>query len=237
MRTSNLVAVCKSALFAALFATVVFSASAQAYGNMMQKDSSGSGQNGSSSAAPPPAGTMQSSGQAAMTAQTQLTGSLASIDGNTAFLTLSDGSAQSVAIGPSTLVLERMPATLDSIMSGDALGVAATKNDDGSLTATAINVFAPQLWEIVRKGQFPMANGQVMTNEQVDRIGGGVQGHTLYLKYEMLTAAIDVPDSATVHRSVVASLGDLAPGMQVMVRGSVGSDGMFDASLLSFDKP
>jgi hypothetical protein len=182
---------------------------------------------------------MKSSPQGAMTSQNQvsISGTIGAINGSTVFVTAADGTATTVAIKADTLILGRKLATLASIQIGEALGVAATKADDGTLTATAINVFPPELWQRARKGQFPMASGQVMTNAQVDRLGAGVQGRMLFLKYEMLTAAIAVPESAEIHRSVALRLGDLMTGQSVAVRGVAGPDGMLAASSVSLDLP
>jgi hypothetical protein len=180
---------------------------------------------------------MKSSPQAATAPANQIsvTGRIAAINGSTIFVGSEDGSATTVAIQADTLILGRKLASLASIRPGEALGVAATKAEDGSLTATAINVFPPELWQRVRKGQFPMASGQVMTNAQVERLGAGVQGSTLYLKYDMLTAAIAVPNSAEIHRSITLKLADLKLGDEVAVRGTRGAGGLLAATSLSLD--
>jgi len=221
---------CKTLFMATMFAALIQGVSAQSNSMMGRSYGTGSG-----SAAQPGAGTQTS--QAAMSAATQISGSIASISGATLFVTLGDGRTIAVALGSSTQIFKRVKVTLDSIKSGDALGVAATKSDDGSLTATAINVFSPQVWQRVRKGQFPMADGQVMTNAQVERLGNRVDGSTLYLKYEMLSAAILVPATATIRRNLSVGPADLAPGMAVTLRGTSGADGIFAASLVSFDGP
>jgi hypothetical protein len=182
-------------------------------------------------------GTTQSGSQGAAPAENQLSiaGSIGAINGTTIFVMAEDGTAKTVAIQKDTLVLGRKPATLDSILPGEALGVAATKGPDGSLTATVINVFPAELWQRVRKGQFPMASGQIMTNAQVDRFGDRVEGRVLYLKYDMLTAAIVVPDGAEIHRSVKMNLIDLKPGLKVTVRGVAGLNGSLAASIINLD--
>jgi len=119
-------------------------------------------------------------------------------------------------------------------MPGDAMGVAATREQDGSLTATVINVFSPELWKKVRKGQWPMASGQVMTNAQVDHIAKKVEGRTLFLHYEMLDAAIQVPPSAEIRRSVTRELADLRVGARVSVR--LAAQGSDRAAMISLDQ-
>jgi hypothetical protein len=208
---------CKTLFMATMFAALIQGVSAQSNSMMGRSYGTGSG-----SAAQPGAGTQTS--QAAMSAATQISGSIASISGATLFVTLGDGRTIAVALGSSTQIFKRVKVTLDSIKSGDALGVAATKSDDGSLTATAINVFSPQVWQRVRKGQFPMADGQVMTNAQVERLGNRVDGSTLYA-------------TATIRRNLSVGPADLAPGMAVTLRGTSGADGIFAASLVSFDGP
>jgi hypothetical protein len=218
MRNSkDLLSMTKAFTFALLYAAAGAALSAQA---MMK-------------AAPQAQPSAQPSAQA--NAQVSVSGAIASISGGTLFVTSSGGTATSVAIGKDTLILGRKSDTLDSIKPGEAMGVTSAMAADGSQTATAINVFPPELWQRVRKGQWKMDNGLYMTNAQVDRSSAGVQGRVLYMKYEMLTAAITVPNSAEIRRSVILSLADLKPGMNVMVRGVAGADGLLAASFVSFD--
>jgi hypothetical protein len=219
----------KAAFFALLYVASVAALSAQA---MMQ-----SAPQAEATAAGPAMTAAAPAAAPAPASQSSITGTIGQINGTTVFVTGEDGSVTSIGIAADTLILGRKAATLDSIQPGEALGVAATRADDGSLTATVINVFPPELWQRARKGQFPMANGQVMTNAPVDRLGSGVQGKTLFLKYDMLTAAIAVPDNAEIRRAVTLKLSDLKPGEKVTVRGQSGSDGAFTASSLSLDLP
>jgi hypothetical protein len=169
--------------------------------------------------------------------QISIAGSIAAINGDTIFLKGDDGKASTVVIQRDTLIFARKAAALGDILAGDSIGVAATQGQDGSLTATAINIFPPELVKRIRIGQFPMANGQVMTNGQVDRFDGKVEGRVVYMRYEMLTAAIAVPDNAEIHKSVKASLADLKVGLKVMVREIAGADGRDTASFITFDLP
>jgi hypothetical protein len=179
---------------------------------------------------------MKSSPQAAASpGQVNITGSIDAIYGSTIFVTGADGVVTTVALQKDTLILARKPSTLDSIRPGEAMGVTSAKSDDGSLTATIINVFSPELWQKVKKGQWQMDDGLYMTNAQVDRLAAGVTGRTLYMKYQMLTAAIAVPDSAEVNRLVNMQPADLKPGLKVSVRGAAGSDGAIAASIVRFD--
>ncbi len=163
-------------------------------------------------------------------------GTIAAVTGSS--LTIAAGGAEKVGnIGPDTLVLSRETTTLSAIKPGDAMGVAAKRGTDGSLTAISINVIAPELWSRARKGQFPMASGDVMTNAVVMQVADRVEGRTLYLKYNDGAAAIIVPAAAEIHRVTAVRLGDLKPGMQVTVRGVGNPDGTIKASTITFDKP
>ena len=179
----------------------------------------------------------QASGAMSADTQVSVAGTIGALSGATVFVTTAEGQAKVVQIRPDTFITGRRPATLASIRPGEAMGVAATRDADGSLTATAINVFPQELWQRVRKGQFPMANGQVMTNAQVESLGTGVKGRQILLKFEMLTAAIDVPEGADIHRTVTLGLADLRAGMKVTVRGTIGSDGNLAAANLSAELP
>jgi hypothetical protein len=168
-------------------------------------------------------GNAMSGPSAQAAAPTPIQGTIVSIEGSTLVLAAADGSSSRVVLESDTGIFGREPSTLDSIKPGEAMGVTATRADDGSLTATIINVFTPQIWQKARKGQWDMGPpGLVMTNEQVERVAAGVTGGTLYMKYEMLTAAIAVPTSAEIWRLVPIKLSDLKQGMKVSVRFAPG---------------
>jgi hypothetical protein len=177
------------------------------------------------------------SGPAPLSAAAPIEGMITSIEGSTLVLSEKSGEVARILILPDTLILGREDATLESIKPGEALGVAAIRGKDDSLTATVINVFSDELWQRVRKGQWPMASGQIMTNAQVQRVVQKVEGRTIYLKYEMVDAAIIVPPNAEIHRSVTRQLADLKVGAKVSVRLAAGDDGSKRAALISMDLP
>ena len=92
----------------------------------------------------------------AQAAPSPVDGVVASIEGSTLMLTGANGGTSRVLIQPDALILGRKPSTLATIKPGEAMGVTATRGSDGSLTATVINVFTPELWNRVRKGQWDM---------------------------------------------------------------------------------
>ncbi len=163
-------------------------------------------------------------------------GTVASMTSTMLTLTAPDGSTKTVALGPKTLVLERTPATLSEITKGDAMGVTTHRAEDGSMVATAVNIFSPELYRVVRKGQFPMQQpGQIMTNAVVSAYMENGDGHSLTMSYNGETYPITVPGSAEIHRLVTVSMDTVKQGMHVLVRGSQGTDGTFKAAVVSFD--
>jgi hypothetical protein len=168
---------------------------------------------------------------------TTINGRLAYLSGTTLMLELPDGSLKTVNLLANTLVLAREPAALDSIKPGDALGVAARRGMDGSLTADDINIFSPELWNVVRKGQWPMQSGDVMTNAQVTSYAMGVQGRTLTMKYRDVVANIQVPDNARIDRLITEKVADLKDGMRLYIRGTMSPEGSIAAGSITYNLP
>ena len=173
----------------------------------------------------------------AQSQDTTIDGRLSSMSGVTLMLTLPDGSLKTVSLLPDTLVLAREASTLDAIKAGDALGVAARRGSDGSLTATSINIFSPELWSRVRKGQWPMQTGEVMTNAQVTDYALGVQGRTLRMMYKDVAATISVPDNARINRLLTERVADLKEGMHLVIRGTMSAEGSLTAGSVMYDLP
>jgi len=163
-------------------------------------------------------------------------GSIAAVNGSSLTIASPGGRRKVVKIQSDTLVLRRDAATLGAIKPGDALAVTAKKGAEGSLTAISINIFSPQLWNRVRKGQWVMDTGNIMTNALVTQVVERVDGRTLYMKLDQGTGMISVPTAAEIHRLTTVRPGDLKPGMRVSVRGVAGSDGTIKASSITFDR-
>jgi hypothetical protein len=166
---------------------------------------------------------------------TAVTGTIVSIDGTTYVVRLDDGTQKTVVLRDNAIILDRLVTTADQIRVGDALGVAA-RLDNGKLVATSINVFAPEMWEGVRKGQFPMQTGEVMTNAMTAEVVQNSQGRVLTLKLDMATATIVVPDGIPIHRLVSVKPDQLAVGLKVTFRTVTDSGGHLTASGVTFDQ-
>jgi hypothetical protein len=165
-----------------------------------------------------------------------ISGTIASIKGNLVTLTLADKAVKEVVLQDRTLILERDTAAVGDIRAGDAMGVAARRSGT-DLIATSINIFSRELWDVVRKGQWPMASGETMTNAMVTDYAEGMSGHTLTMKYKEGTATIIVPDGIPVHRLVTVKPAALSVGLLITVRGTASSDGRLTAASISFEGP
>lgn len=178
---------------------------------------------------------VEGSAQAAP-ANPSIDGTISAINGSTITLLLADGTQKTVKMQGTTVVLEREVATLDSIQPGDAVGIAARRADN-ALVATNINIFSPQMWDIVRKGQFPMADGQTMTNAVVQQSVKAVQGRTLTMKLAEGISTVSVQDEVPIHRLVTLTASSLSVGLHIVIRGAANADGSFTAASVSFDQP
>jgi hypothetical protein len=170
-------------------------------------------------------------------ASSVVNGTIAAVGGASVTVTTSDGSQKVAKIQPSTLILSRETASLGMIKSGDALAVTAKRESNGSLAAVSINIFSPALWNRVRKGQWVMESGNIMTNALVTQVVERVEGRTLYMKLDKGTGTIGVPNTTEIHRLATVGVGALKPGMRVTVRGTADPDGTTTASSIVFDHP
>jgi hypothetical protein len=173
----------------------------------------------------------------AMTTTIAFDGTIAAIKGPTITLTRADNITKTIALQDTTLILGRQVATLDQIKPGDAMGVTSRRDSDGGMVAISINIFAPEMWDGVRKGQFPMSTGDTMTNAVVGQYAASVKGRVLTMKYAEGTSTITVPDDTQIHKLVASKITALTVGLHISVRGTANPDGSIKAAAVSFDQP
>jgi len=182
------------------------------------------------------AGAAMPAGAATAGATSVVNGTIAAVSGGSVTVTASDGSQTTAKIEPDTLIVSRAPATLEIIKSGDALAVTAKPEANGALTAVSINIFSPALWARVRKGQWTMETGNIMTNALVEQVVERVKGRTLYMKLDQGTRTISVPSGTEIDRLAIVGLSALKPGLHVRVREMADPDGTTKASNIVFDQ-
>jgi hypothetical protein len=165
-------------------------------------------------------------------------GTIAAVNPGSIILTSSSGEEKTVSLAPETLVLSRETADLKDLAVGEAMGVDAKRRPDGTLRAVAINIFSPELWKVVRKGQWPMDSGDVMTNAVVTQASlSTMENGTITLTYQDVTAVITLPSDTVVKRVVTLRPDDLKPGAHVTIRGTSTGDGSLEAAMVFEDKP
>jgi hypothetical protein len=173
----------------------------------------------------------------AMTSATSVDGTISAVNGNIITLVSADNLQKTVTIQPTTILQSRRVATLAEIQPGEHLAITSRRGSDGALMAVSINMFSPEIWDIVRKGQFPMTTGDTMTNAEVARYVQEVKGRVLTMTYPDGTSTITVPDGTPIHRLVTVHASDLAVGLHISARGTMDPDGKLRASTVSYDQP
>ena len=166
---------------------------------------------------------------------TQAEGTLAAVEPAAVTVTTSAGTQVRVAVTGDTVVIRRRAVVLEEMKPNDFVGVTARREADGSLTAISINIFPPEFRGRVREAQFVMDTGNIMTNAMVFQNVRAVLGRTLYLKLGDGSVIIAVPRDAQVFRLTIMPVGELRPGMRVVVRGTAGSDGTPVAVTITVD--
>jgi hypothetical protein len=164
-------------------------------------------------------------------------GTINGVGGGGITVALTGAGVTPVKVSPTTSVIGRRKASLESIKPDDFLAVTAKREDNGTLTAILINILPPEYKSRAREGQFPMDSGNVMTNATVMEYAARVENRMLYLKYKDGAAAIAVPTTTEVHRLTVIRLSDLRPGAHARVRGVANPDGSITASSITVEEP
>lgn len=165
----------------------------------------------------------------------QTEGTIASLEPGAMTITTQAGAQVRVLVSAETVVIQRRPVALETIKPNDFVGVTARREADGALTALSINIFPPEYKDRIRQAQFVMETGNIMTNAVVFQNVRRVEGRTLYLKLGDGSVIIAVPKDAAVQRLTLAEVGDLRPGMAVVVRGAARADGSLTATTITVD--
>jgi hypothetical protein len=145
-------------------------------------------------------------------------------------LKAADGTVQVVVLPAGVSVTRRVLVPWTNIHEGDWVGIDSKPGADGSQESVAINVFSPGIIAKVRKGQFKMASGDLMTNAPVAKVSVGADGNSVTLKNEGAMVAFRIGDKTIVHRLLDASASDLKPSVKVQVRGTANQDGSIQAA-------
>src|SRR5262245_33662894 len=158
------------------------------------------------SPAPTPAPAKPAPGGPPAQAGERVNGTVQSADGGK--VTLADGKA--FALDPNTRVIRTESIALADLKAGMYVAVTATKDSDGTLLATMVNIF-PEENRGVAVGQRPMASGALMTNATIKQ----VDGSGFSVTFPGGDANVRLAPDAKLTRLVLGRMGDVHAGSTV----------------------
>jgi translation initiation factor IF-1 len=170
-------------------------------------------------------------------APSSVEGTVASVLMDRVQIKTADGKTVVAVLPAGMSVTRRVNVVWSDIHAGDWVGVDSKPGDDGRQESVAINVFAPSMVGKVRKGQFTMASGDLMTNALVDQITPDASGAALVLKNDEAMVPVRITAATTVHRLRDAAASDLRAGLSVSIRGTLNADGSLQASSATITGP
>ena len=131
-----------------------------------------------------------------------------------------------VFLSPDSFLNRKVLASVKDFKKGDWVGVDSKPDGNGNQVAVAINIFNQEMVVKIRKGQFPMATGDLMTNAPVVSVDAG-ETESLSLKSENSMVEIRLTPETVIHKLLPLKLSGLTPGTKVTVRGTIQADGRF----------
>jgi Domain of unknown function (DUF5666) len=153
-------------------------------------------------------------------------GTIESIDGPTYLIKAREGAELKVALADKVQIGAVVKASLTDIKQGLFVGVTATPQDDGSLSAVEVHIF-PEAMRGTGEGHYSwdLRPKSTMTNANVDQVVTAVDGQTLTLKYKDGEKRIFVPADTPIVAYVRGDNNDLKPGARVFIAAVKQPDG------------
>jgi len=155
-------------------------------------------------------------------------GTIVSVSADTVVVTGQDGKPVTVKTNSGTRIIGRTPGRLEDIKSGDVVRVVASKAEDGSLTAVAVQQIpsSSQTGTRGRAGQKDLKSGSVLVSGSVV----SMRGNTLSIAATDATVtAVTVTQSTRIQRVTQMAVGNLAPGARVALQATDNPDGTVTA--------
>jgi hypothetical protein len=136
----------------------------------------------------------------------RVSGTVQSVDGNT--VTLKEGGSFTVAAA--TRISKTVPATTADLVPGKVVAVTAQKQQDDSLLASQIRIFAaaPSATFFT---QFPMGDGNLMTNATIDQ----GSGNSFTVTFPGGGGKVNVAPNAQIASIVAGTPADITAGATV----------------------
>ncbi len=165
-------------------------------------------------------------------------GTIEKLDGAILVVKARDGSELRVKPSADVKVLGLDKISLSDIKPGSFIGAAAVPAEDGNLRALEVHVF-PENMRGTGEGHrpFDLQPKSSMTNATVVEAAAVKDGKTLTVKYKDGEQKIIVGDNTPVVTFVSGALGDLKPGVKIIIfNASRAADGTVEASRINFGK-
>jgi hypothetical protein len=158
-------------------------------------------------------------------------------DGASAVVRTRGGEDRTIHIGPKTVFVLVMPASLGEVKPGSFVGVAAQPGENGALKAMEVHIF-PEAMRGTGEGfhPFDLAPGSTMTNGAIAARVDGVNGSKLTVTYKGGEQTIMVDPKAPVVGLEPGARADLKPGASVIARGPRQTDGSVNAAFVLIGK-
>jgi hypothetical protein len=185
-----------------------------------------------------------SAGYAQQQPTQRLAGTIERLDGNTIFAKGRDGSAITLKVPDSVVVIAVLKATAADIKPGAYIGSGATPQADGSQKAVEVHIFAESMrgqgdghrpgWYGTPNGT--MTNGAVEPTGTVSTVGAGGEP-SFVVKYKEGEKRIVVPANAHIVRYEVGSKSDIKAGAPFSILAAAKqADGTFTAPRINVGK-
>ena len=124
-------------------------------------------------------------------------------------VTLSDGT--SLDVTSTTRVIQRQTITAADLKPAMFVAITGKRQQDNTLLASIVRVFPDSLAKVIKGGQFPMTEGNLMTNAAIDQITGS----SFTVTFPGGGARITIAPDAQILKQVDATPADIKPGEKV----------------------
>lgn len=150
------------------------------------------------------------------------------------------GATTVIALSPAVRITYFVKANLDKIPAGSFIGAAAEPRQDGSLTAIAVQIFAPGSKQNPGFGPWDLTPTSTMTNGTVDTIAptkiDTADASVLSVSYEGGAKNVVITPKTVIVSIVPADATALVPGAHVLVFATKAADGSLSARAVGVGK-
>jgi hypothetical protein len=167
----------------------------------------------------------------------RIRGDVVALQGDVLTVHRRSGDTVSIALKPDAAVSALAPMKLEDVKAGTYVGLPATADAHGKLTASSVLVF-PEAARGTQEGHFPYDFGptSTMTNANIDAVVTGGSGRDLKVSYKGGNNTITVPDNVPVVTLAPATRADLIAGKKVVVVSAPADHGTFTGLFVLVEK-